>query len=151
MKVTREVIYDLLPHYFAGDVSADTRALIEEFFASDPEFGRMAERFRTMMAERPPNGMSGTEADREKSVFDRARARVKLRQAAVVWGKGSAFALGIAVLTGFDGRLGARHPGVIIAIVFGAMALGTWLLSCAPHPEYWYAHFSGTDRASSGR
>lgn len=30
MKVTREVIYGLLPGYFAGDVSDDTRALVEE-------------------------------------------------------------------------------------------------------------------------
>ena len=46
MNVTREVIYDLLPAYFAGEASADTRALVEEFFATDPELGRMAARFR---------------------------------------------------------------------------------------------------------
>ena len=37
MNVTREVIYDLLPAYFAGEASADTRALVEEFFATDAE------------------------------------------------------------------------------------------------------------------
>ena len=39
MKVTRDVIYDLLPSYFAGDASADTCALIEAYFATDPEAG----------------------------------------------------------------------------------------------------------------
>ena len=34
MNVTREVIFDLLPVYFAGDASADTRALVEDFFAT---------------------------------------------------------------------------------------------------------------------
>ena len=81
MKVTRDVIYDLLPTYFAGDASADSRSLIEEFFASDPEFGHMAERFRKLTTARPPG--ASLEADRAKIVFDRARARVKLRLAAV--------------------------------------------------------------------
>ena len=48
MKVTGDVVLDLLPAYFAGEVSADTRALVEEFFATDSDFGRMAERFRPL-------------------------------------------------------------------------------------------------------
>ena len=42
MKVTRDVITDLLPAYYAKEASADTRALVDEFFAQDPEFGRLA-------------------------------------------------------------------------------------------------------------
>lgn len=38
--ITRDVITDLLPLYLAGDASADTRALVEAFLASDPEFAR---------------------------------------------------------------------------------------------------------------
>ena len=38
MNVTRDVIYDLLPGYFAGDLSPDTRVLVDEFLAQDPEF-----------------------------------------------------------------------------------------------------------------
>ena len=52
MKITRDVIYDLLPAYFANEVTADTRALIEEFFGTDPEFGRMAGRFRALLEEK---------------------------------------------------------------------------------------------------
>ena len=89
MTVTRDVIYDLLPAYFAGEVSADTRALLEEFFAGDPEFGRMAERFRTLMQERPRDDA----ARRETTAFDRARARVKFRLAAGAWGLGAVFAV----------------------------------------------------------
>jgi hypothetical protein len=33
MNVTRDVIYDLLPGYFSGDLSPDTRALVDEFLA----------------------------------------------------------------------------------------------------------------------
>jgi hypothetical protein len=42
MKVTREVITDLLPAYFSKEASADTRALVEEFFKQDPEFAELA-------------------------------------------------------------------------------------------------------------
>lgn len=42
MKVTREVMNDLLPVYFSGEASADTRTLVEEYFRENPEFERMA-------------------------------------------------------------------------------------------------------------
>ncbi len=40
MKVTRNVINDLLPAYLFGEVSTDSRALVEEFLEQDPEFAR---------------------------------------------------------------------------------------------------------------
>jgi anti-sigma factor RsiW len=51
MKVTRDVITDLLPIYVSGEASADTHALVEEFFKQDPAFARLAqdERSRTML------------------------------------------------------------------------------------------------------
>ena len=42
MNVTREVITDLLPLYDSGDASPDTRALVEAYFRSDPDFERLA-------------------------------------------------------------------------------------------------------------
>jgi hypothetical protein len=39
-RITRDVVTDLWPVYESGEASADTRALIEEFLASDPEFAR---------------------------------------------------------------------------------------------------------------
>lgn len=41
MEMTRNVILDLLPLYLAGEVSADTRALIEEFLETDPELAHV--------------------------------------------------------------------------------------------------------------
>lgn len=38
MKITRDVIQDLLPLYLANEVSADTRALVEAYLEGDPEF-----------------------------------------------------------------------------------------------------------------
>jgi len=42
MKVTREVVTDLLPAYFSGEASGDTKALVEDYFRQDPDFERMA-------------------------------------------------------------------------------------------------------------
>jgi hypothetical protein len=144
MRVTRDVIYDLLPSYFAGDASDDSRALVQEFFASDPEFGRMAQRFGALLAERPASAV--IEADRAKLVFQRARARVKLRLAGTIWAVASVFPFALAAVTGVDGHP-FRHPGNIIGLVFGVMAIATWLTSLSPHPETWYAAFSGDEKS----
>ena len=42
MNVTRDVMNDLLPLYFSGEASEDTRTLMEEYFRENPEFERMA-------------------------------------------------------------------------------------------------------------
>ena len=44
MKVTREVILDLLPAYIEDDVSADTRTLVEAYLETDEELANMAQR-----------------------------------------------------------------------------------------------------------
>ena len=38
LNVTRDVVADLWPIYEAGEATADTRALVEEFLAGDPAF-----------------------------------------------------------------------------------------------------------------
>ncbi|TKJ29065.1 MAG: hypothetical protein CEE40_09845 [Chloroflexi bacterium B3_Chlor] len=43
MEITRNVILDLLPLYVANEVSADTRTLVEEYLATDPELANIAQ------------------------------------------------------------------------------------------------------------
>jgi hypothetical protein len=43
MEITRNVIQDLLPLYIAGEVSADTTALVEKYLETDPELAKMAQ------------------------------------------------------------------------------------------------------------
>ncbi|MCK5645320.1 MAG: hypothetical protein KAH97_00985 [Anaerolineales bacterium] len=42
MEITRNVILDLLPMYLADEVSADTRAVIEDYLETDPELAELA-------------------------------------------------------------------------------------------------------------
>jgi hypothetical protein len=61
MNVTREVILDLLPVYLAGEASAATRALVEEYMKADEEIARLirdhqSERFaRVAPSSLPPD------------------------------------------------------------------------------------------------
>ena len=50
MNVSRDVAVDLLPAYLAGEASADTRALVEEFARQDGEFARTLETQRKELA-----------------------------------------------------------------------------------------------------
>lgn len=50
MDVTKNVILDLLPLYLADEVSPDTRALVEEYFETDPELRDLAERVKNSMS-----------------------------------------------------------------------------------------------------
>ena len=43
MKVTRDVITDLLPLYLSGEASADTTALVDSFLTQDAEFARLVQ------------------------------------------------------------------------------------------------------------
>ena len=47
MKVTQDVIHDLLPAYLADEASADTVALVEEYLRQDPDLARTVETLRT--------------------------------------------------------------------------------------------------------
>ena len=42
MNITQEVVTDLLPVYFSGEASSDTKLLVEGYFHENPDFERMA-------------------------------------------------------------------------------------------------------------
>jgi anti-sigma factor RsiW len=98
MNVTRDVIYDLLPGYFSGDISPDTRALVDEFLRQDPEFSKMMERFRVMFREPRPAGAMRTSGaagePTEKEAFERARTFLHQRSEL----RGYVIAFGIAAI-----------------------------------------------------
>jgi len=48
MDITRNVILDILPLYLANEVSADTRALIEKYLETDPEFANIVKQSAEM-------------------------------------------------------------------------------------------------------
>ena len=63
MKITRDVINDLLPVYFAGEASADTKQLVEGFFREDPELARLAQMHARLNLDAPAMQAPDAEAE----------------------------------------------------------------------------------------
>jgi len=80
VNVTREVIMDLLPAYFSGEASGDTKELVEDYFRQDPDFERMARSgaasLETLRAARP----MATRPETEKCDLESVRWGLRRRQ-----------------------------------------------------------------------
>lgn len=80
INVTREVVTDLLPIYFAGEASGDTKTLVEDYFRQDPDFERVARSaatpLDTLRAVRP----IVPEAETEKRDLENVRWRLQWRR-----------------------------------------------------------------------
>lgn len=63
MKITRDVITDLLPVYLSGEASADTKALIESFLQDDPEFAKLIDENSVILPDGQINLSKDTEMD----------------------------------------------------------------------------------------
>jgi hypothetical protein len=80
MNVTRKVVTDLLPIYFSGEASVDTKVLVEDYFRQDPDFERIARGaatpLETLRAATPITAGS----EREKHDLESVRWRLQWRR-----------------------------------------------------------------------
>ena len=93
MKITRNVILDLLPLYVANEVSADTRVLIEEYLETDSELANVAKQFDAM--EKPGD------IPVPRSQDDQIRAYKKVKRRQIIYAiilAGVLSILGISIL-----------------------------------------------------
>lgn len=82
MQVTREVLKDLIALTLAGEASPDTRALVEEALAKDPELAREVAASQSERTELPP--APELPAAAEKRALDQARRLLKNRTSSLV-------------------------------------------------------------------
>ncbi len=98
--ITRNIIADLYPLYVSGDVSADTRRLIEDFLGEDPEFAQTMKESGGAMPIIPPSLPPGHELKTLDRIKRRLGGPVWLLLAAMIM---SALAFGRIVSdTSFD-------------------------------------------------
>lgn len=71
MNITRNVILDLLPLYLAEEVSADTKALVEEYLESDPELANASKKLSPL--EKPVKVPAALSQDAEMRAYRKAR------------------------------------------------------------------------------
>ena len=79
MNVSRDVVKDLLTVYLAGEASADTRTLVEEYLETDPDLKREVVAWRTETLDLPPAPSLAPTA--EKRTLDATRQMIKTRSA----------------------------------------------------------------------
>jgi hypothetical protein len=122
MNVTRDVVLDILPLYFAGQVSADTRALVDEFLRADPDFARMSSRFDALLQER---GQAPEETERH--AFQRTRRLLRYRNQLI--GFAAAFTMLPFSFVFRGGRLEflLYRDWPTAAALFGFYAIGCWI------------------------
>jgi ferric-dicitrate binding protein FerR (iron transport regulator) len=131
MKITRDVITDLLPLYLAGEASEGTRALLEEYLRENPEFAstvREATGRGAALLESAP--VSGLAADQEKATLERVR-RFNRRRTLLL---ALTFGLALTVLAfSFEGQqvrwvMLRDSPGQALLVMVGSfVCLATYL------------------------
>jgi hypothetical protein len=72
MKITKDVIMDLWPVYVAGEASADTRALVDEYLRGDSSLAAMLTDDQPIAAAAPP-----LSPDHEARTLYRTRRRLR--------------------------------------------------------------------------
>ena len=82
MTVTQDVVRDLVPVYLAGEASADTRRLVEEYAARDPAIAREIASARESTPGLPPTPPLAPTA--EKAALDATRQLIKTRTSTLV-------------------------------------------------------------------
>lgn len=134
MHVTRDVILDLLPLYAAGEVSADTRTLVDAFLASDPELaGRLKANGLSMLADEDRAALGPAPAF-EARVLRRVRGWMAWQRRLYAW---AMTLTGLALAGVFYVDNGTWHlrwlplnyPGVFGALA--SMAASLWI-------SYWW-------------
>lgn len=63
MKITRDVITDLLPVYLSGEASEDTKTLVDAFLKDDPEFSKLVRENGAILPESQINLSKENEMD----------------------------------------------------------------------------------------
>lgn len=126
MNVTRDVVNDLLTVYLAGDASADTQALVEEWLRQDPDLARQVARARNLELPAVPAPPPTT----EKRALDRTRRLWRLR--AVVLGAAIYFAtLPLSVTfdsRGFQGWLLHDWTSRMLALLVAGSLVGIYVV-----------------------
>jgi anti-sigma factor RsiW len=125
MLVTRDVVKDLLPVYLAGEASADTRRVVEDFLATDQALAAEVSAARGEELSLPAT--SAPEKSAEKIALDATRQWLKHRTSTLTM----AIFFTLAPFTGtFDGsgfRFTILRDKPVIAIAWWAIAAVMWI------------------------
>ena len=107
MMITRDIVRDLLPAYWSGDASPDTRAAVEAWLAQDPAFALEARREAEAFQHLEEATSDGPDAGIRMAALRRTRWVLRVQR--ILFALASTFSLN-AVSLGFSFRV--DHSGV---------------------------------------
>jgi ferric-dicitrate binding protein FerR (iron transport regulator) len=123
MKVTKEIINDLMPLYVANECSGDTRALVEEYLQQNP---RQAEEIRAIISTSLPKTALPAKDIEETRSFLESRRRLRRR----TWLMALAIFFSLAPFSFFysDGRAWwLLRDAPRSALVYAAFGVAFWI------------------------
>jgi hypothetical protein len=124
MNVSRDVITDLLPLYLAGEASAGTRALLEDYLRDNPEFASTVRAAAHRGAALLEAALAGTPShDEEKATLEMVRRFNRQRSLLLAL----AFGFGLSLFAfSFDGNhirwmMLRDSPGQVLLFLIAAL------------------------------
>jgi anti-sigma factor RsiW len=129
MKVTRNVVIDLLPLYFAGEASADTRALVDELLERDPELRSRADEMRQDLLAEKGAPASTPPPELELRSLRRTRGFLRWQRITYAWALTLSFVSLSSIISFQGGRIHLRlllldYPSIFVPCL--ALALSCW-------------------------
>lgn len=103
MNVTRDVLADLLPVYFSGEASEDTKRLLENYFRENPDFERIARKAATPLE--MLRGVPPVAPDEEKEKCDLQWTREELFRRRLMFGLALVFTVAPLIPVYSEGHL----------------------------------------------
>jgi anti-sigma factor RsiW len=123
MKITDDVIRDLLPLYQAGEASADTRALVDGYLAEHPA---LAEEARRSEAWSLPEVGRRADPDSERVALRRTKALLAWKSwvlATAIFFTAAPLSFEVSDKTGFRWLMWGEHPGpAVVSLLVGVTA-----------------------------
>ncbi len=125
MNITENIINDLMPAYFSGECSGDTKRIVEEYFQDHPEFARQSRKqYDSPFADK---ALPLLKAESEVKALKSTRRLIKIRSSIL----GLAIFFSLAPFSFF--HIGNQNFFLIAdrpaeAAVYGAIGLCFWLV-----------------------
>ncbi len=134
MRVTRDVVMDLLPLYVAGEVSADTRTLVEEFLDQDPVLRRQADEARADVLASRALPASGLAPDVELRSLRRTRGELRWQRLTYAWALALSFLSLASVISIESGHLHLR----VLALEYPRVFVPCLVLAASCWANYYF-------------
>jgi hypothetical protein len=127
--ITRDIITDLLPVYLSGEASPDTKALVESYMKTDPEFAQLIKTEAKVIL---PNNLPNPAKEQELKALHETKRRIRHRSWHMFF---AIFFTVFALSFRFDqeGMHWTWQLSPMLCSTLGALGIAFWILYFTAH------------------